>query len=30
VSDDDLAKVPFIKLPEDSPEMKYLRERAPR
>ncbi len=27
VSDDDLAKVPFIKLPEDSPEMKYLRER---
>ena len=27
VSDDDLAKVPFIKLPEDGPEMKYLRER---
>ena len=29
VSDDDLAKVPFIKLPEDGPEMKYLRERRP-
>ena len=27
VSDDDLAKVPFVKLPEDSPEMKYLRAR---
>ena len=27
VSDEDLAKVPFIKLPEDGPEMKYLRER---
>ena len=27
VSDDDLAKVPFIKLPEDGPAMKYLRER---
>ena len=27
VSDEDLAKVPFIRLPEDSPEMKYLRER---
>ena len=27
MSDDDLAKVPFIKLPEDGPEMKYLRER---
>ncbi len=27
VSDADLAKVPFIKLPDDSPEMKYLRER---
>ncbi len=25
VSDEDLDKVPFIKLPEDSPEMKYLR-----
>jgi pyruvate dehydrogenase E1 component len=27
VSDEDLPKVPFIKLTEDSPEMKYLRER---
>ncbi|GAB3630197.1 pyruvate dehydrogenase [Pandoraea terrae] len=27
VSDEDLPKVPFIKLPEDSPEMKYLHER---
>ena len=27
VSDEDLAKVPFIKLPADSPEMKYLHER---
>src|SRR5438874_5451448 len=27
VTDEDLPKVPFIKLPEDSPEMKYLRER---
>ncbi len=27
VSDDDLAKVPFLRLPEDSEEMKYLRER---
>ncbi|HVJ59624.1 MAG TPA: pyruvate dehydrogenase (acetyl-transferring), homodimeric type, partial [Burkholderiaceae bacterium] len=27
VSDADLSKVPFIKLPDDSPEMKYLRER---
>ena len=25
VADDDLAKVPFIRLPEDSPEMKYFR-----
>ena len=25
VADEDLAKVPFIKLPEDSPEMKYFR-----
>jgi pyruvate dehydrogenase E1 component len=25
VADEDLAKVPFVKLPEDSPEMKYLR-----
>ena len=25
VADDELAKVPFIRLPEDSPEMKYLR-----
>jgi len=27
VADEDLAKVPFIKLPEDSPEMKYFRAR---
>jgi len=27
VSDEDLPKMPFIKLPEDSPEMKYLRAR---
>jgi pyruvate dehydrogenase E1 component len=27
VSDEDLPKVPFIKLPPDSPEMKYLHER---
>jgi pyruvate dehydrogenase E1 component len=27
VSDEDLNKVPFVKLPEDSPEMKYLRAR---
>jgi pyruvate dehydrogenase E1 component len=27
VPDDQLADVPFIKLPEDSPEMKYLHER---
>ena len=27
VSDADLNKVPFVKLPEDSPEMKYLRAR---
>ena len=27
VSDEDLAKVPFIKLPADSPEMNYLHER---
>ncbi|VTU13111.1 Pyruvate dehydrogenase E1 component [Variovorax sp. SRS16] len=27
VSDADLPHVPFVKLPEDSPEMKYLRER---
>ena len=27
VSDEDLPNVPFIKLPDDSPEMKYLRER---
>lgn len=27
VSDDDIAKVPFIKLPEGSPEAKYLQER---
>ena len=27
VSDEDLPKMPFIKLDEDSPEMKYLRER---
>jgi pyruvate dehydrogenase E1 component len=25
VADEDLAKVPFVKLPEESPEMKYLR-----
>src|SRR4249920_1614962 len=25
VADDDLAKVPFIRLPDDSPEMKYFR-----
>jgi pyruvate dehydrogenase E1 component len=25
VADDDLSKVPFIRLPEDSPEMKYFR-----
>jgi pyruvate dehydrogenase E1 component len=27
VSDDDLAKVPFVKLPADSPEMQYLQAR---
>ena len=27
VADEDLAKVPFIKLPDDSPEMKYLHAR---
>jgi pyruvate dehydrogenase E1 component len=27
VSDDDLAVVPFVRLPDDSPEMKYLHER---
>jgi pyruvate dehydrogenase E1 component len=27
VSDEEIAKVPFLKLPEDSPQMKYLRER---
>ena len=27
VKDEDVAKVPFIKLPEDGPEIKYLRER---
>ena len=27
VSDEDLNKVPFVKLPEDSPEMRYLRTR---
>jgi pyruvate dehydrogenase E1 component len=27
VSDADIAKLPFIKLPQDSPEVKYLRER---
>ena len=27
VSDDELPNVPFIKLPDDSPEMKYLHER---
>ena len=27
VSDEDLPNVPFIKLPDDSPEMKYLHER---
>jgi pyruvate dehydrogenase E1 component len=27
VSDEDLDKVPFVKLPDDSPEMKYLRAR---
>jgi pyruvate dehydrogenase E1 component len=27
ISDDEVAKTPFYKLPEDSPEMKYLRER---
>ena len=27
VSDDDLGKVPFLRLPEDSEEMKYLRAR---
>ncbi|MGD0641780.1 MAG: pyruvate dehydrogenase (acetyl-transferring), homodimeric type [Roseiarcus sp.] len=27
VSDEDIAKVPFLRLPEDSAEMKYLRER---
>ena len=27
VTDDDLVTLPFIKLPDDSPEMKYLRER---
>lgn len=27
ISDDDLAKTPFYKLPEDSPEMHYLRKR---
>jgi pyruvate dehydrogenase E1 component len=27
ISDEQIATMPFIKLPEDSPEMKYLRER---
>jgi pyruvate dehydrogenase E1 component len=27
VADEDLAKVPFVKLPDDSPEMKYLHAR---
>ncbi|MGO9769649.1 MAG: pyruvate dehydrogenase (acetyl-transferring), homodimeric type [Roseiarcus sp.] len=27
VSDDDIAKIPFLRFAEDSPEMKYLRER---
>ncbi len=27
ISDEEIAKAPFKKLPEDSPEMKYLRER---
>jgi pyruvate dehydrogenase E1 component len=27
ISDEEIAKTPFKKLPEDSPEMKYLRER---
>jgi pyruvate dehydrogenase E1 component len=30
VSDEDLDKVPFIKLPEDSPEMQYLRAQRAR
>src|SRR5437762_5123570 len=30
VSDEDLPKVPFIKLPEDSPEMKYFRAQRER
>jgi pyruvate dehydrogenase E1 component len=27
ISDEDIDKVPFLKLPEDSPQMKYLRDR---
>src|ERR1700751_2079546 len=30
VADEDLAKVPFIRLPEDSPEMKYFRAQRER
>src|SRR3954451_7969633 len=30
VTDDELAKVPFIRLPEDSPEMKYFRAQRAR
>ncbi len=27
ISDDEIGKIPFLRFPEDSPEMKYLRER---